>query len=170
MAERTFSFIARSATDTERAAVFTLRGDRLSIAPAGALEYLERHLESDQEEGSDQGAAMPWLKPAVARLLQHLQPFDVRDVMAEASGEHLTVRTWVRGAGLRLAPLTFTWEDVDNPDAAAGFVRELERRRRARGERRRLPGPLDYWGFWGLLGALTGIAVQFAIRKDNDKH
>lgn len=56
-----------------------------------------------------------------------------------------------RSSGLRLAPITVGWRNVDNPDAARAFVKELSKRKVSAAHPGRLPGPLDYWGTWVLL-------------------
>ncbi|HPL26801.1 MAG TPA: hypothetical protein PLG21_01960 [Anaerolineae bacterium] len=73
---------------------------------------------------------------------------------------------WVRVGGLRLAPVPFTFTRVDNPEAAQGFVRELQRRRGIAPRPGRLPGPFDYWGGWLLTTSLAaGLIMAWGMRR-----
>jgi hypothetical protein len=67
----------------------------------------------------------------------------------------LQVKTWVRAKGLRLAPIGFAWDQVDNPQGAKAFVKEVRARRRATSHPGRFSGLMDYWISWLLLGALV---------------
>lgn len=157
----TYTYIARSAQDPRRAAIFTLHGDRLSIEPATTPGYYQAG-EGEERRGRLRRVRhmMPWMTPASVSALERLlhNDFRVSDVMARAKDDNLSVWAWVRPAGLRLAPVTMTWHHVDNPEAARGFADEVERRRQQMGERRGLPGPLDYWGSW-LAGGLVALST-----------
>lgn len=156
----TYTYVARSADDPRRAAVFTLHGDRVSIDPVGPPSYYrvgdgevrERRLRRVRR-------MMPWMMPTGVSAMERVlhKDFRVRDIMARAKGDALSVRAWVRPAGLRLAPVMMTWRQVDNPDAAQAFTREVERRQQ-QSERRGLPGPLDFWGSW-LAGGLAAVSA-----------
>ncbi|HHX45164.1 MAG TPA: hypothetical protein GX714_14430 [Chloroflexi bacterium] len=158
----TYTYIARSADDPRRAAILTLHGHRVSIEPAAAPGY---YLMAERM-GGRQGTfgrfrrMMPWMMPAGISAMERLlhQDFRVSDLMVRTKDEGLSVSAWVRLGGLRLLPVTMTWNRVDNPDAAQAFVQEVDRRRRQAGAHRGLPGPLDYWASW-LAGGMATVST-----------
>ncbi len=162
MVENTYTYTARSATSPEKVVTFTLRDHHLFIDLGVPVEQVESTLRSGDEEES-QGL---WLKPLVTSLAEvGMHPFRVDDVNASMVGDGLRVTAWVR-IGLRLLPVIFAIEEVDNPVAAQDFVKELEERREEAGVP---PAPLriaDYWFTWiGLVLVAGGFLLW--QRKEN---
>jgi hypothetical protein len=139
----------------------------MTVDVGAPLEHIERALVSAaeaREEGDgapeERVAAHPeaWLKPTTVAVMERLgRPFHIRDLSASAPKEGLRVRTWVRTKGLRLAPITFSWDQVDNPEGAKAFVREVKARQRSTSRPGTFSGVMDYWLSWLLLG--TGLLV-----------
>ncbi|MBN2385407.1 MAG: hypothetical protein JXB85_00175 [Anaerolineales bacterium] len=145
---------------------FTLVGETLCVNLTGMLEALETIATS--ESGSVvlrhhlAGQVRP-LSLALVRILS--RPVHVGDVRADLDGERLEILAWPRAGGLRLAPIRIRFARVDNPEAAAAFVAELDARKSTAAHPGRLIGPLDYWLGW--TGLILGLAVVFrwVLRK-----
>jgi hypothetical protein len=164
---RTYTYTARSAADPAQVVTFTLYDDRLAIGVGVPIEQIERAVSSRNggEEGETQTEPEFWVKPVAVSLIERgAEPFNVEDVTAGLYDGQLRVTAWVRGGGLRLAPVRFTVNDVDNPDAAAAFVKELHRRSEGAEGASRLPGLFDYWAGWALTGLLTSALVALGLR------
>lgn len=162
MSEKTMTFTARSAFDPDKTATFTLQNGSVAIDFG---EKLLRQAEeaiasfSDDEANVLQNVAKPALSASMQKLLE---PFPVQDFTAELDGERLQAQAWVRAGGLRLAPVMFHWDHVDNPEGAAAFVSELERRQSAASSINRFPGALDYWAIWVLAG-ITAVLLPILL-------
>ncbi len=177
----TYTYTARSADDPSHMATFTLYQERMTIDVGGTFENIERAVQARSQAAaakangsSSSPLVIPsWVKPAAIRLAQQgAKPFSITDVVVVASdGGTLNVRTWVRVGGLRLAPLNFHWDEVDNPDAALAFASELARRQHTVTQPGPFSGPLDYWVTWVVasIGVLIVIAGQLASDDDKQK-
>jgi len=175
----TYTFIARSAYDASNVATFTLYDDRMTVDTGVGLEEIGRAIRSRttnkaEEQTNGSRLAIPqvpgWVKPVAVRLAQEgTRPFSVADVDASSSEDgSLMIRSWVRVGGLRLAPLQFYWERVDNPDAAVAFTREVARRREDIHHPGRFNGPLDYWLVWVVGGLVLTLLISQQF-KGGDK-
>jgi hypothetical protein len=174
MATRTYTFTARSADDPAHVVTFTLSDGRLSIGVGAALEYIEKALRptGERDEEASGRRIPPWLRPTAIWLLQQRlgSLISVTDVVAGSQDDGLNVRIWIRLGGLRLAPITFAWAQVDNPGAARAFVEELDRRRQSVGHPGRFQGFLDYWAGWvAVAGLLLAVLVILRIRARGDR-
>lgn len=161
--QNTFTFTARNIENPDRLATFTLQNGNVAVQLGEALvEQLESALDSlDEEENS---TLRTWLKPAVTGTAQAvIKPIPVEDFNANVTSDgNFKTTAWVRAGGLRLAPFRINWEQVDNPQAAAAFVQELERRREVTTTDSSLPNLFDYWATWMLIGAIA-ISVPFIL-------
>jgi hypothetical protein len=157
MKENTFTYTARSATDPDKMAMFTLHNGSVSVELGNAImEQVGEAYETFSDEASDKGLAT-WIKPAATGAFQKLiKPIPLADFNAEFSGDNtLQTTAWIRAGGLRLAPVMMTWEEVDNPEGAHAFVSELEHRKETNQDDHTLPDPLDYWASWIVIGLAT---------------
>lgn len=167
--QKTYTYTARSADDPMRVVTFTLYDDKLAIGVGVPLEQAQRMMDARREEG-DQGQETEtegnlWIKPVAVSLMERgTHPFNVKDVAAKFDGGRLNVTTWLRGAGLRLMPVRFTIDPVDNRDAAEAFVNELRRRKNIAEGVSRLPGPFDYWASWAAIGLLVPALIAVGVR------
>ena len=169
--ENTFTYTARSALAPEKVVTFTLYEEELSVDLGAPLEHVQRGIEEGQKEtegeAEEQGGIESYyaLKPTAISLLEKgTRPFHVGDVYAKAEGDGLAITAWVRVKGLRLAPIQFAWDEVDNPGGAKAFVDQLQTRRQAVSHPGRFPSVMDYWISWLLFGVL--LLVLFLPRRE----
>ncbi len=156
MKENSFTYTARSNENPEKTATFTLQNGSVSVQLGNAiLEQLEGAADAhDPEEGINM---VDWAKPMAAGAVQKmLRPLPVNDFDAAVDGNEFHATAWVRTGGLRLAPLTITWNDVDNPEAAQAFVKELNDRQKTAVSTHKLPSIFDYWATW-IIASLSGL-------------
>jgi hypothetical protein len=165
--ENTYTYVARSELNPAHVATFTLYNGTLSVGTGPTLENVERITQRDDESGS--GAALtPMIKPAAVRLMRSAgQRFDIADVDAYSADGGLLVRLWTRAAGLRVAPITFKWDAVDNREAAGSFVAEVDRRKQSSSRPGWFTGLLDYWITWIIGGALLAWLIKNQLRDDS---
>ena len=157
-----YIYTARSALDPGEALTFTLRDRDVVVALAAPSEEVELRLSAEGVQGR-QGLPS-WLKPAAISLLQlGTQPLPIADVEARTEGGELGVMIWLRTANLRLVPVAFHWEQVEDPDAAQDFARELRERKAAAERSGRSPRRMLIWGGW-FLGGLAVAALRVARR------
>ncbi|MBN1122315.1 MAG: hypothetical protein JXJ17_14655 [Anaerolineae bacterium] len=164
--EDTYTFTARSEIDPAHVATFTLHNRTLSVGIGPALEHIERFVEAGEDDAD--ASISPILKPATVRVMQYAgQEFDINDVEVQTSEDDndLSVRLWTRAGGLRLAPVIFKWEAVDNPKAASAFADEIDRRKKSTPHPGRFAGLPDYWATW-LIGGLLLILLIGSQRRD----
>jgi hypothetical protein len=171
--ENTFTYTARSALLPEKLVTFTLYDQHVSVAVGAPLEHVERALvgEGTEAEEDVQEAPQPYyaLKPVGVSLLEKVaHPISIADVDARASGGGLTVTLWVRAKGLRLMPIRFAWEEVDNPEGAQRFAQEVHARKRSAAHPGRFSGVMDYWASWLLLGGLM-LALFWPQRHQEEQ-
>ena len=160
----TYTYTARSADIPEQVVTFTIADHTLMVDTGAPVEQMERTLQATQAEVEGRHRVQPWLKPKTVSAIERItHPFSVGDVYARAVDGGLAVTAWMRAGGLRLAPVTFNLERVDNPIAAQAFVAELGQRKAGLGRPGRFPGPLDYWAGW-LAAGLSVAAFLAACR------
>jgi hypothetical protein len=165
----TYTYIARSAVDPARVVTFTFDGPHLIVDAGVPLELLERSIRAAEGAGEERGLPAesdgPWLKPlAVSTMERTTRPFHASDVYAFWDDEDLLVSAWVRTRGLRLAPVAFRIPQVDNPDAARAFVKEVAGRRAKAAHPGRFSGLLDYWASWIVGGLAVTLALSALLR------
>ena len=174
--ENTFTYTARSALAPEEVVTFTLYDDRMSVDLGAPIEHVERALQDMQEkpeaeeEEEEAKASFYAIKPTAISLLERgTHPFRIGDVSAQARNGGLAVTAWVRAKGLRLAPVHFGWEQVDNPEGAHTFVEQLRARKEAASSPGWLRGPMDYWASWLLLAGVLATALFWPRRRDEEQ-
>jgi hypothetical protein len=169
---KTMTFTARSAYEPEKTATFTLQNGNVAIEFGDALmRQAEDALEamSGAEDDDKAHVLQNVAKPAVSASLQKImEPFALRDFSAELDGDSLQAHAWVRAGGLRLAPVMLHWQHVDNPEGAAAFVAELERRQAEATAVNRYPGVLDYWAIW-LVAAVTAVLIPILFWRQRQQ-
>ena len=129
MEENTFTFTARSGSNPDKSATFTLNNGSVSVELGNVLvEQISKAYDSFSDEEAVQRLSS-WFKPTATGTLQKMiEPISIEDFDAEMSGDALQTTAWIRAGGLRLAPVMMTWQDVDNPRGAQAFVDELQDR------------------------------------------
>lgn len=164
MKENTYTYTVRSQEDPEKSATFTLHNGSVSVQLSTTMleqvENVAASLKSDEDTN-----VTYWAKPLATGLVQKiLRPFPVNDFDADLADESLQTTAWLRTGGLRLAPITMTWHDVDNPDAAQAFVQELDNRKQSAPSIRSYPSLLDYWASWIIAGASLIVFTAAMVR------
>lgn len=165
--ENTYTYTARSALAPEKVVTFTLYDHHMAVDVGAPLEHVERALRDvgEETEAETEAEAGPEvqeeakrayaLKPTAVSLMERGgRPFNIADVYAQAKEDALIVTAWVRAKGLRLLPVRFAWEQVDNPQAAQAFSQEVRVRSQETSPPGRFRGVMDYWASWLLLGIL----------------
>jgi hypothetical protein len=160
--ENTYTFTARHAEKPGQVVTFTLHDSRLAVDLGPPVEQFDAALEGEADVSELREQLQPQLRPmAVALVGRGLRPIHIGDVEASAEEEALRVQAWIRAGALRLLPITFDIDPVDNPDASRAFVDELDARKSSVPDRGRMPGPLDYWVGWMMV--LLWLAVPLLI-------
>lgn len=165
--ENTYTYIARNAQDTSQVVTFTLHDHHLTVGMGNPLEQIETALQSEDVESAKQEeqSGQPWIKPVAVSLLERgLRPFSIDDVQAEAENGGLRFVAWTRVAGLRLAPIIFNMEQVDNPEATDAFVKELQKRKTSVTSAEGLPGLMNYWAGWLITSLILMIGLMALVR------
>ncbi|NLG51284.1 MAG: hypothetical protein GX552_14345 [Chloroflexi bacterium] len=173
----TYSYIARSAEDPSKVAIFTLYDHSMTIEPGTTVEAVEKEAAERAEAvtGKEVEAAprprtrrLPWYMPVLSLLLgDGARVFRVADTRARAQNGGLAVTAWLRAGGLRLLPVTFYWEHVDNRDMAQSFVDELQRRKMTTPRQGVARGPLDVWATWLAVGLALGVGLYTWLRRES---
>lgn len=165
MKENTFTFTARSGSNPDKSATFTLNNGSVSVELGNVLvEQISKAYDSFSDEEAVQRVGS-WFKPAATGTLQKMiEPISLADFDAEMSGDALQTTAWIRAGGLRLAPVMMTWQDVDNPQGAQAFVDELQDRKEVMENVETIPDPFDYWISWFVLGLAAFALPIFLIR------
>jgi len=150
----------------------------MAVDVGAPIEQIGRALQEAGEEPTAEGdteaqaSAMGtyMLKPTAISLLERGgQPFRITDVYAQAKDDALSVTAWVRAKGLRLVPVRFAWQQVDNPDAAHAFAEEVRARSQNVPHPGHFRGPMEYWISWLLLGVLI-FALLMPRGDQEHKH
>jgi hypothetical protein len=168
--ENTYTHIARNVQDTSQVVTFTLHDHHLTVGLSNPLEKIETALETENTGTGteEEQARQPWIKPVAVSLLERgLRPFNIDDVEAAAENGGLRFVAWTRVGGLRLAPIIFEIEQVDDPEATDAFVKELWKRKTSITGAEALPGLLDYWVGWfgASLILMIGLLVLMQLRQ-----
>jgi hypothetical protein len=164
--ENTYTYTARNAEDIREVLTFTLYDHHMSVYLGAPMENIETVLESETNGEERIALRQPWVKPVAAVLTEWgLRPFNVSDVDADVEDEQLKVRAWIRAGGLRLAPIRFHTDRVDNVEATQAFVKELEQRKASAVRPGRVPTWLDYWTSWLLMVLLIILLPLIWLRK-----
>jgi hypothetical protein len=162
----TYTFTARSAENPQNVVTFTLEDHSLQINLTGLLEPLNNI--KDPEEMQEQAKRMlrAQLKPGVLKFVEGFTgPVPVSDVEASLHGDDFHLTAWQRMMGLRLVPVRFKMAQVDNLEAAEGFVEELAIRKKEAGWAGTFFGPLDYWVGWLGLVLLIMLLVRWPKKR-----
>jgi hypothetical protein len=167
---KTFTYTARSIDDPARAVTFTLRDHHLTAEFALPSEEIEQRLKTAaRQEAADskqQAETDQWLA-AVAEPLRERgnEPFVLDDVDASMAGEDLRVTAWSHTEDRRLQPIVIALEHVDNPQAAAAFANEVNRRKLASARRVRLTQAVGRRAIWYVMGFISAVALIVWLQK-----
>jgi hypothetical protein len=167
---KTYTYTARSVDDPARAVTFTLHDHHLTAEFALPSEEIEQRLKvaaRREEAASKQQAETDQWLAAVAEPLRERgnEPFVLDDVDASMAGEDLRVTAWSRTEDRRLQPIVIALEHVDNPQAAAAFANEVNRRKLASARRVRLTQAVGRRAIWYVMGFISAVALIVWLQK-----
>jgi len=163
---KTITFTARSQKEKRDVVTFTLLDDTLRINLTGLLQPVEDLSDAEAVKAEAKQALKKQIKPGLMKLSENLSgPIHVSDVRMTLNERAVSLTVWKRLAGLRMAPIRFRIEQVDNPDAAAAFLSELETRKNAVAHAGKFFGPLDYWAGWMCLFGIFILLLRWPRKK-----
>lgn len=170
LTDTTYTYTARSVENPEKVATFTLKDDLISMQLGDAI--LEQFTSASAIYSSDEAFQMTdMLKPVVAALAQMLlRPFPLADFNASFNEGTLSTTTWLRPGGLRLFPVSITWSEVDNPDAAEAFANEVANRKGALVVQESAASLTDYWATWIAIGAAGILFLNSLFGRRGSKN
>ena len=154
----TYTYTARDKKNPNRVMTFTIYGDYLKVNLTGIVDQISDVVEDENrslavKEFFTTQSGMTLYK-AVERLSG---PVHINDVNPKFENGEFKLIFWKRVAGLRFAPISLSMGEVDNPEAAAQFLRTIIQRQNETATPGIFSGPLDYWGTW--LGLLSGLII-----------
>jgi hypothetical protein len=167
---KTYTYTARSIDDPARAVTFTLHDHHLTAEFALPSEELEQRLKvvtrQEEADSKQQAETDKWLA-AVAEPLRERgdEPFVLEDVDASLAGEDLRVTAWSRTQDRHLQPIVIALEHVDNPQAAAAFTHEINRRKLSSARRVRFMQAIGRRTIWFGVGFISAVALIVWLQK-----
>jgi hypothetical protein len=163
--QHTYTFALRSAHDPVKALTLTLVNDTLHFELTGAEDMMEKVATAkDRVKEATEQLMSRWEVVSLKAAERLAGRIHLHDVTATYRDRAFQLWFWERLGGLRLFPAWINVDQVDNPEAAAAFAAEVERRKRTSSFTQSLPGPLDYWITWVGLG----IGLVAALRRVRD--
>jgi hypothetical protein len=164
MEENTLTFTARDIEEPEKMATFTLQNGNVSVQLGNAL--LEQVVKINEKTQAEEDVDLAdWTKAtAIGTVQKMLHTLPVNDLDADIEGKSLHTTAWVRAGGLRAVPMSMTWQEVDNPNAAHAFVEELNERKKASSEVSSMPAVFDYWASW-IIAGISGLVVMMIMLR-----
>jgi hypothetical protein len=163
---KTYTYTARNADQPSEVVTFTLYNNHLKVNLTGLLDQAGIVVEAEEKPTEIKNQVSTQLKPVAMKLAENLSgPVHIRDVDARLDDEELRVILWQRAAGLRLAPILFNMERIDNVEAAEAFIDEVDQRKIDTSTTGRLWGPLDYWVGWAGLLVAAGLVLRWLRRR-----
>lgn len=162
----TYTYTARNADQPSEVVTFTLYNNHLKVNLTGLFDQAGMVVEAEEKPTEIKNQVSTQLKPVAMKLAENLSgPVHIRDVDARLDNEELRVILWQRAAGLRLAPVLFNMERIDNVEAAEAFIDEVSQRKIDTSTTGRLWGPLDYWVGWAGLLVTAGLVLRWLRQR-----
>lgn len=166
MEGNTFTFTAREIENPDKIATFTLQNGDVSVQLGNAmLTQVVDTLESESEQSEEDANLVDLTKASALGTVQKvLHSIPVYDFDVDLEDQKLHTTAWIRTGGLRAVPMSVTWDEVDNPEAARAFVREVNERKKAAPQVNKMPSILDYWAGWLVVG-VSGLVFLVTILR-----
>jgi hypothetical protein len=162
----TYTYTARSASNPDKVITMTLIDHKLRVDIPELLDTIGDIAQSDEKLDTAGKHLKSQAQPTTMKVAESISgPIQLSDVNAKFKNQRLMITAWKRLGGLRLAPLRLSVPEVDNPDAAAAFVDELDERKMTALHKQKFTGPLDYWIGW--VGMLLGLIVLLRWPRNN---
>jgi hypothetical protein len=130
----------------------------MKVNLTGLIDQLSGITEEEDREEAVKSFLSTQSGSAIFKAIERLSgPVHITDVNPFLEDGAFKLTFWKRIAGLRVAPITLSIGDVDNPEAAEEFIDTLLERQDHAEEPGVFAGPLDYWATW--IGLLVGLIV-----------
>ena len=164
----TYTYTARNQHNPDKVITFTIFEDYLKVNLTGLIDRVSGIVEDEDREEAIKSFLSTQSGSALYKAFERLSgPVHINDVYPFFEEGSFKLTFWKRLAGLRVAPITLSIGDVDNPEAAAQFIDTLMERQDQAAAPGVFGGPLDYWATW--IGLLIGLIVLIRWpKKDNN--
>jgi len=154
----TYTYTARDQENPDSVVTFTIFEKYLKVNLTGLLDRVSKMGEKEDREKAIKSLLSTQSSSAIYKALERLSgPVHIKDVSPYFEEGQFKLTFWKRLAGLRVAPITISIGNVDNPEAAGQFIETLIERQNQTESPGVFSGPLDYWVTW--IGLLIGLIV-----------
>jgi hypothetical protein len=166
MEENTLTFTARETENPEKVATFTLQNGDVAVQLGNAmLTQVVDTSESKTEQSEEDVNLVDWTKAAAVGAAQKaLHTMPIYDFDADLNDQKFHTTAWIRTGGLRAVPMSVTWDEVDNPEAARAFVKEVNERKKMAPQVNKMPSILDYWASW-IVVSVSGLVFMVTMLR-----
>lgn len=166
----TFTYTARSGLNSDKVVTMTLMDRQLSVQLTGILDRIDKVRQSEERPDELKRQLQTQVQPLALKAVEGLSgPMHISDITAHMKNGDFKLRGWKRVGGLRLAPLSISIREVDNPNGAEEFIDELEKRKDDTDHPGLFAGPLDYWLGWGAMALGVFALIGWPGRKKERK-
>ena len=154
----TYTYTARNSRNPDKVVTFTIFENYMKVNLTGLIDQISGIAEEEEREEAVKSFLSTQSGSAIFKAIERLSgPVHITDVNPFLDDGAFKLTFWKRIAGLRVAPITLSIGDVDNPEAAAQFIDTLLERQDYAEAPGVFAGPLDYWATW--IGLLVGLIV-----------
>jgi hypothetical protein len=154
----TYTYTARNQENPDSVVTFTIFENYMKVNLTGLLDRVSKLGEKEDREKAIKTFLSTQSSSAIYKALERLSgPVHINDVSPHFEEGQFKLTFWKRLAGLRVAPVTISIGNVDNPEAAGQFINTLIERQNQTESPGVFSGPLDYWATW--IGLLIGLIV-----------
>ena len=154
----TYTYTARNNQKPDKVVTFTIFENYMKVNLTGLIDKISSIAEEEDRETAIKSFLSTQSGSALYKAVERLSgPVHINDVNPFLEEGTFKLTFWKRIAGLRVAPITLSIGDVDNPEAAAQFIDTLLDRQDHAEDPGVFAGPLDYWATW--IGLLVGLIV-----------
>ena len=163
----TYTYTARNKQNPDKVVTFTIFENYMKVNLTGLIDRISGIAEEEDREKAIKSFVSTQSGSALYKAVEGLSgPVHINDVNPFLEEGAFKLTFWKRIAGLRVAPITLSIGEVDNPEAAAQFVDTLLDRQEQAEDPGVFAGPLDYWGTW--IGMLVGLIVLIKWPKKDE--
>lgn len=163
---KTYTLTARDGLNPDQTITLTLFPEYVRVNLTGLWDQFGKIATAEDKPDEVKSQIQSQVQPATLKLLETISgPVHIKDFDAALKDNRFTIQVWQRFRKLRLAPIQLVIDPVDNPDAAAAFIDELQKRQDKASRAARFPGILDYWFTW--VGMLLGVIALILWPQKN---
>ena len=164
----TYTYTARDKHNPEHAATFTIVDDHLRVNLADLDDQLSGLIKQPNHMSAIVKFLVKQSTLAIYKMTEWMSgPVHIHDVSPSLQNAQFSLVIWKRVVGLKLAPMMILFQEVDNPEAAQLFIRNLTKKRSDSLKPSSFPGIFDYWISWiaVLVGVITLIKRLAKLRS-----